>query len=287
MLQRVRHYAGIYRKFINNCFAAALTYRVHFVLLIIMDLLFYCSILGSVDFLFQHLNRIGPWGRSEFMFFMAFMIAVEHLHMTFISENFWEFSYDIRTGRLDFILLKPVGALFIIFFRNMRPGTLINGLFPWGFLLYYGQILQFEFWQWLALPILVLLGLALLTSTEILMSMSMFWLVESMGINFLRMQFQQISRWPDFVYQYFAQKLFSWVIPVLLVGSAPVRFLLDPTAWPGLVQMGGLLLLFALLIRWAWRRGWPPMNRPPAERGMAFSVQSPLCTRKTIIMGSN
>lgn len=255
MWQKIRHYSGIYREFINNCFAAALTYRLHFILLMIMDLLFYCSIMGSVDFLFQHLHRIGPWGRSEFMLFMAFMIAIEHLHMTFISENFWEFSYDIRTGRLDFILLKPVGALFIIFFRNIRPGTLLNGLFPWGFLLYYGQQLHFELWQWFILSGLVLLGLALLTSTEILISMSMFWLVESMGINFLRMQFQQIARWPDFVYQYFAQKIFSWVIPVLLVGSAPIRFLLNPRDWFGLVQMVGLLVLFVFLIRWFWQRG--------------------------------
>ncbi|PIQ24131.1 hypothetical protein COW36_10820 [bacterium (Candidatus Blackallbacteria) CG17_big_fil_post_rev_8_21_14_2_50_48_46] len=251
----LKHYGGIYREYVNNCFAAAMSYRLHFVLLIVMDLVFYATILGSVDFLFAHLSQIGPWGRSEFMFFMAFMIAVEHLHMTFVSENFWEFSYDIRTGRLDFILIKPVAALFVIFFRSMRPGTLLNGFFTWYFLWYYGQILHFSAWQWLLLPPLVLLGLALLTSIEILLCMSMFWIVESMGINFMRMQFQQVSRWPDFVYQYFAQKFFSFVIPVLLVGSAPVRFLFNPVEWQGLVWMGFLLLLCWFLIGFFWRKG--------------------------------
>jgi ABC-2 type transport system permease protein len=253
-MRTLRHYAGIYREFVNNCFAAALTYRLHFILLIVMDLLFYLSILGSVDFLFAHLDHIGPWGRSQFMFFMSFMIAVEHLHMTFISENFWEFSYDVRMGRLDFILLKPVGALFIIFFRSMRPGTLLNGFFPWAYLIYFGRELGLGPLQWLALPGLVLFSLALLTSVEILISMSMFWIVESMGVNFFRMQLQQLARWPDFVYQYFARKFFSFVVPVLLVGSAPVSFLLDGQ-WPGLVKMIGLMLLSWVLIGYFWRKG--------------------------------
>lgn len=253
-MNTLRRYAAIYREFVNNCFAAALTYRLHFILLIVMDLIFYLSILGSVDFLFQHLDKIGPWGRTEFMFFMSFMIAVEHLHMTFISENFWEFSYDIRTGRLDFILLKPVGALFIIFFRSMRPGTLLNGFFPWAYLIYFGRELGLHAWQWLALPPLVLLALAMLTSIEILISMSMFWIVESMGVNFFRMQLQQVARWPDFVYHYFAQKFFSYVVPVLLVGSAPVSFLITGD-WLGIVKMLGLMGICWVLIGVFWRKG--------------------------------
>ncbi len=253
-MKTLKRYGAIYREFVNNCFAAALTYRLHFILLIVMDLIFYFTILGSVEFLFQHLDKIGPWGRTEFMFFMSFMIAVEHLHMTFISENFWEFSYDIRTGRLDFILLKPVGALFIIFFRSMRPGTLLNGFFPWAYLIYFGSQLHLNALQWLALPLLVLLGLALLTSVEILISMSMFWIVESMGVNFFRMQLQQVARWPDFVYQYFAQKFFSYLVPVLLVGSAPVSFLITGD-WTGLSKMLGLLVICWGLIGFFWRKG--------------------------------
>jgi ABC-2 type transport system permease protein len=255
MLKSLKHYFSIYSEFVSNCFSAALTYRFHFLMLIVMDLLFYCSILASVDFLFAYVSKIGPWGRNEFMFFMAFMIAIEHLHMTFVSENFWEFSYDIRTGRLDFILLKPVAALFVIFFRHMRPATLLNGVFPWFYLIYFGKALHLGLIQWLLLPFLVLLGLTLLTSIEILMSMSMFWIVESMGINFLRLQLQQVSRWPDFVYSYFSQKLFSYAIPVLLVGSAPVRFLLDLNQWQGLLWVGCILIITWLLIRFFWLKG--------------------------------
>ena len=76
-----------------------------------------------------------------------------------------------------------------------------------------------------------------------------------MGINFFRMQLQQISRWPDFVYQYYARKVFSFFIPVLMVGSTPVTFLLDPSQWLTLVWMLLLIVMLWFLIRFFWDQG--------------------------------
>lgn len=251
----MKHHLRIYGEFVKNCFAEAMSYRLHFILLIVMDLMFYLSVMGTVEFLFLHLDHIGPWNRNDFMFFMAFMLAIQHLHMTFVSENFWNFSYDIRMGQLDYILLKPANTLFVVFFRTIRPGTLLNGLFPWGYLVFFGERIGLVWWQWLLLPILVVLGLVMMTSIEILLSMSMFYTVESMGVNFLRMQLQQVSRWPDIVYQGFARYLFGFFIPVLLIGSSPVHFLRDPHQWRGMVQMLGILGLIWLATRWCWKRG--------------------------------
>lgn len=241
--------------FLSNCFAAASSFRLHFILLIIMDQIFYLSLLASVDFIFDHVPRIGSWGRPEFMFFISFMLAVDHLHMTFVSESFWDFSFDLRTGRLDFILLRPLNTLFSIFARQIRPASLFNFFTPWGFLIYFGAQLDLSGLAWVFLPGLVVLALLLLTSIEILFSMLMFWTVEAFGINFLRMQLQQISRWPDFIYQGTARRLFTFAIPILLVGSAPVRFLLDPSAWRGLLWSGLSLIVLWLLIGLAWQRG--------------------------------
>jgi len=255
MLREIRHYTGVYLRFMSTCFAAASTYRLHFMLLIIMDQLFYLSMLGSVDFLYNNVPKIGDWGRDRFMFFVAFSLAIDHLHMSFISESFWEFSYDIRTGKLDFILLRPLNTLFSVFARQIRPATLVNFVTPWGVLIYFGLRLSLDVWAWVSMFPLVILGLLLLTSIEILLSMLMFWTVESMGINFLRIQLQTISRWPDFIYQGFAKRFFTLVMPVLLIGSAPVYFLLDHSRWAGLIAMGAALLMSWLLIAFFWRLG--------------------------------
>lgn len=255
MMPKLGHYWSVYLRFLSTCFAAASTYRLHFVLLIIMDQLFYFSMLGSVDFLYLHVPRIGPWTRDHFMFFVAFILAVDHLHMSFVSESFWEFAYDLRTGRLDFVLLRPLNTLFSVFARQIRPATLVNFVTPWGFLIYFGRRLGLDQEGWLLLPLMVLLALALLTSIEILISMVMFWTVEAMGINFLRIQIQSVSRWPEFIYRGLARRVFTFVLPILLVASAPVYFLIDHSRWMwvvgAIVAMGGTWLLIGI----SWRLG--------------------------------
>ena len=255
MIHTLKHYWGVYTRFLSTCFAAASTYRLHFALLIIMDQLFYLSMLGSVDFLYNHVTKIGAWNRDDFMFFIAFILAVDHLHMSFVSESFWEFAFDIRTGKLDFVLLRPLNTLFSVFARQIRPATLINFVTPWGFLIYFGKRLNLDAVGWVTLVPMVLFSLVLLTSIEILVSMLMFWTVEAMGINFLRIQIQSVSRWPEFIYRGFANRLFTIVLPILLVASAPVYFLLDHGRWVWVASAFGALLTIWVLIGVFWRMG--------------------------------
>lgn len=251
----IKRYASIYQSFISQCFTEAMSFRTHFILLMVMDLLFYLSVYGSVEFIFNHVSSIGPWGYHEFMFFISFMVAIDHLHMTFISESFWMLSRDIRTGDLDFILLKPVASLFPVFFRFIRPGTLLNGFVPWAFLIYFGMQLNLGLISWLCLPLLIISGLTLTTAIGILISMSMFWTIESFGINFLRMQLQQLSRWPDFIYQSVSRRIFSFILPILLVGSTPIKFLIDNQSWPDLIIMHMFIALVFIAIGYLWKWG--------------------------------
>jgi len=249
------HYGRVYREFIHTSFAEAMTYRTHFVLLIFMDLFFYFTTLASVSFIFDHVDKIGAWEREEFLFFISIMLAINHLHMTFISESFWRLSVDIRKGDLDFILIKPLGTLFSVFFRFIRPASLLILPVPWGLIIYFGRLIQLEPLSWVLLPFLVLLGLILLVSLEILISTSMFWIIEGWGINFLRMQMQELSRWPDFVFQTLARRVLTLVFPILLIGSAPARFLLDNQDFLPLIGMLVAILISWVLIRFFWKLG--------------------------------
>jgi ABC-2 type transport system permease protein len=213
------------------------------------------SALGTVDFLYDHLALIGDWGKTQFLFFVAFMLAVDQLHMTFVSENFWNFSQDLRTGRLDQVLVQPVNALFPSFFRYVRAASMLNVPVPWVALIYLGRQVGLPALSWWLLPFFVALALVLQVSLEILISMIMFVTVESWGINFLRVQLQSVSRWPSFVYRLPARMFFSTVVPVLLIGSPPVRVLFDPRdprplGWVVLATLG-----IWVVTGWAWRRG--------------------------------
>ena len=119
--------------------------------------------------------------------------------------------------------------------------SFFNIFVPWGFLIYFGLKLDFSLSSWVSLPFMVLLAMAFLTTLEILLMMAIFVTLESYGINFLRLQLQTMARWPDFVFKFYARKFFTIILPVLLVGSNPVKFLFSPDR---------LYLIFPILISW-------------------------------------
>lgn len=251
-MKTIKHYLSVYYKFIETSFTEASSFRLSFFLIIIMDLFFYFSTLATVSIIFDHVSTIGPWDRDRLLFFISFMLAIDHLHMTVVSEGFWMLSQHIRTGSMDYILLKPVHSIFTVFFRHFRPATILNGFVAWGFLIYYGINLNLPFLSWILLPILVLSGFMLLIVLEFIITSSMFWMVEGLGINFLRMQLQQLSRWPDFIYASLSRKVLTIGIPLLLIGSAPVRFLFDYSQYQYLIGLFIAIIFFWFVLLKIW-----------------------------------
>ena len=249
----VIYYLRIYQMFISTSVSVGVSFRTSFILLVFMDLFFYFSALASVSFIYDHVQTIGPWDKNQLLFFISFMLGIDHLHMTLVSESFWELSHSIRSGDLDFILLRPANSIFSVFFRYFRASSLLNIFLVWGFIIYYGIQVELSLVSWILIPFLVVLGFLLFIVIEFNISTSMFWLKEGLGINFLRMQLQQLARWPNFIYASLARKVLMVCLPILLVGSGPVHFLYDYGRWPLIVGMFVATCVFAVILKFIWR----------------------------------
>ena len=258
----MKTYLNVYKKFFETSLAEASSFRTSFILIMLMDLIFYFTTLSSVSFIYDHVSTIGPWSKNQLMFFIAFMLTMDHLHMTVISENFWELSVKIRTGTLDFDILRPLSSLFSVFLRYVRTSSMINTPLVWGMLIYFGIQVGLSWTQWLMIPPFIILGFVLFVLIEICISVAMFWTIEGWGINFLRMQFQQLARWPHFIYSYFPRKILTIIIPVLLVGSGPVSFIYDVNQYQLLLGLLVAILIFSFITKSLWRYGLDKYDSP-------------------------
>ncbi len=252
MLKSIKHYLSVYKMFVSTCFTMASSFRLNFILLIAMDVFFYISALATVSFIYDHVQTIGPWNKDQLLFFISFMLAVDHLHMVLISESFWNLSREVKTGGMDYILLRPLSSIFTTFFRYFRPSSIINIFVVWSFLINYGMNLNFTLTNWLLLPILLIMAFTLLALIEFIISTSMFWLTEGLGINFLRMQMQQLARWPNFIYSSMSRKVLTTALPVLLIGSAPVHFLFDYSQWHLLIYLFIAIIVCSIVLKVIW-----------------------------------
>ena len=250
----IYYYLRIYQKFVETCIAQVISFRTNFFLLILLDFVFCLVNLASVDFIYGHVENIGIWNRNQFMFFTSFMIIINNLQMGFVSSNFWEFPYMLRTGQYDFVLLRPASPIFSTFFRYIKPSSFISLIIPASFLIYFGNLINLSFTDWLFIPPLIILSFLTMIIYEFIICSLMFWMVEGYGINFLRMQFQQASRWPDFVYSFWVKKFLTFVIPVLLVFSAPVHFIIGGQV-SYLLYLVVAIIAGAIIFKLIWNTG--------------------------------
>jgi ABC-2 type transport system permease protein len=254
MLKSLKKYWSVYLDFFSTSYSVSTSFRTSFVLIIFLDLFFYLSVLYSVELMFNHVELIADLSKNQFLFFLSYMLALDQLHMIFVSPNFWELSEKIKTGNFDYTLIRPLHSLFTSFFREVRVSSFVNTPLLIFFLYKYGSASGLTWISWLMLPFLLLLSFLLLIILEFIISCLMFWTTEGNGINFLRMQFQTVARWPETIYAPGIRLFFTIALPFLVIGSTPVAILLEPARWYLIFKILILIILFWFILLWVWNK---------------------------------
>jgi ABC-2 type transport system permease protein len=166
----------------------------------------------------------------------------------FFMPNAEEFSELIRTGNLDFALLKPIDTQFLISLQRVNWSALANVFIGLGLMAY--SLYKLDHWP---TPIQVLLfvpyvffGVAILYSLMITLAATSIWLGRNQSLYDFWFYITNFSRYPMEIYKGdFGTPLrlaFTYLIPVLVVVNVPARLMampLDAQNWP--------LLAFGLL----------------------------------------
>lgn len=248
-----------------------MTFRTNFILQCVSSLGWTAMNIGFYLIIFQHTNTIGAdsgWDRERFFLFVATTWIINSIVQAFFMPNAEEFSEMIRTGGLDFALLKPIDTQFLISFRRMDYSSLANffaGLVIAAVSL--GILANREVDAVVPTPLSVLLyllfvsmGVAIMYSLMICLSATSIWLGRNQTLynfwfyitNFSRYPMEMYNRgWGTALYG-----LFTFVVPVLVVVNVPARILARPVMprdaydW----TLMGWMLVATLFSVWASRR---------------------------------
>ncbi len=202
-----------------------------------MNLIFFKIVFSYTD----SIGRDTGWGENEFFVFLGTTWIITSLIQTFVMPNAQEFSELIRTGHLDFALLKPIDTQFLVSFPQIVWSNLAN-LFLGVALLSYAMYglsndpnnpVSVGPTQVILYVLFIGCGLVILYSVMIAMASTSIWLGRNQTLYTFWFYLTNFYRQPMEIYQqgiwgWGLWGLFTFIVPILLVVNVPARILAEP-----------------------------------------------------------
>ena len=257
-------YRGVFLTFARNSLIRDMTVRANFVIEAISSVSWMIMNLGFYTLVYQFTPSIADWAKYEFFVFIATTMFINSIVQAFFMPNMQELSELVRTGGLDFALLKPIDTQFLVSLRRVNWSSLGNFVVA-GILLAYAlpriEGLQLSAWQLVLYPLYVFLGVLILYSVMIGLAATSIWLGRNQSLYDFWFYITNFSRYPMEIYDgpwgTPLKNLFTFVIPILVVINVPARLLAKPlTSERDLLPIFAIFAaLFSLLAsRWIFKK---------------------------------
>jgi len=243
-MQSLTFYAQVFFTFLRNSLVRDMSFRSNFWIECISSLSWVMMNLGFYLLIFSYTNTIGHgtgWGQWEFFVFLATTLLVNSLVQIFFMPNIQEFSELIRTGKLDFALLKPIDTQFLVSFEKVNWPSCANFLFGLTLMsisLYQlttraENPIELNAVMVLLYILFLLCGVAILYSLMIVLAATSIWLGRNTSLYDFWFYITSFSRYPMEIYNAGSlgltlQLVFTFAIPILIVVNVPARIFAQP-----------------------------------------------------------
>ena len=251
-----RH-AGIYAAFWRNSLVREMGFKINFLLWIVVELLWFALQLSFMAVIYSHTERIGTWTQWQVVLLVGTNHLLQQLCTALFMTNCVKLSENVRSGGLDFMLLMPVNARFVISLRHVDFGAFVNAGSALAVMGYAAMKLGVHpsLAQMVSFALLLAVGLSVHYSIMYLLACISFWTVRAQGIIWGYYNLFQLARLPDEAFRGVFRAVFSFVIPVLLVTNVPVKLVLEKLGSPleslWLVAMA-TAMFWASELFWRW-----------------------------------
>ena len=229
MKRMVSRYFKIWLAFLRNTLSRDMEFKMNFIFEIFIDAIYYGSLFFFFKIIFQFTDTLGDFNHDAVIIFLVTMYIADSLYVFFLGGNVFGVNNQVKSGDLDFILLKPINSQFFISTRYVNTYALIS-IFILSLLLikltytYHGG--SFIFINYLFCSISLVLGMFIFYSIEFMIASLVFWFRNFSYAGWLAGELTKYSRRPDSIYkEWFRKTLFS-VFPMAMISSVPSRFLI-------------------------------------------------------------
>jgi len=230
-------YLRVLATFARNSLVRDMTFRSNFLINVFTSLAWVLMNLAFYVLIFEYTPMLGAgtgWGKYQFFLFYATVLLVNSLGQALFMTNTDDLSDLIRTGEMDFVLLKPIDPQFLVSLRRVEWSDLSN--FALGLALAVYGLWHVEYMpgpvQLLLYPLYLLCGVAIYYSLMISLAVSSVWLGRNQSLYDFWFYITNFARYPMEIYDgpfgTPLRRAFTFVIPVLVAVNVPAGLLVRP-----------------------------------------------------------
>ena len=264
-------YFRVFLTFVRNSLVRDLMFPTNFIIETISSIGWVSMNIALYVLIFHYTSRIGAdagngaaWDKYQFFVFLGTAMLINNIVQMFFMPNAEEFSELIRTGGLDFALLKPIDTQFLISLQKVEWSSLANVAVAVLLLAYAVPRLDGfspSLAAFVLYPLYVALGVLIMYSIMIGLAATSVWLGRNQSLYDFWFYITNFARYPMEIYDGPIGGWLRWsltfLLPVLVVVNVPARLLAKP-----LRAEYAYLAVFAILAtalcfiasRWVFKR---------------------------------
>jgi ABC-2 type transport system permease protein len=203
---------------------------------------------------FQGRTSVAGWTLGEALVVSGWFVLLQGILEGAINPSLTSVVEHIRKGTLDFILLKPADAQFLVSTAKFEPWRALNILTGIGVFIYAFHLLGHppSLLGLLSSVLLLATSSLLLYSLWILTVSAAFYVVKVDNLTYFFSSIFDAARWPSSVFRGVLSFIFTFVIPLALMTTYPAQAMLGKLSAATLLSAVIGSLLFALLARLIW-----------------------------------
>jgi ABC-2 type transport system permease protein len=236
--------------------AVSMQYRVEFLGQGVLALFWAFWSLVPLLVVYGHRPVVAGWSFEEALVVIGWFTLMKGILEGAVNPSLTSVVEHIRKGTLDFVLLKPADAQFLVSTAKFEPWRVIDLLA--GVVLF---VVAFHRMGRVPAPAHVLAALALLAcaaftlySLWILVVSAAFFVVKVDNLSFLFSSIFDAARWPTGVFRGVWRVVFTFIVPLALMTTYPALALLGSLELP--TALGAILgaAAFGAFSRLVWVR---------------------------------
>lgn len=253
----MRRYFRIFTTYLRLGILSELEYRANLWVQLVESALGLLVALGGLWVVFAHTDRLGDWLPEQLLALVGVHMLVGGIIRFIISPSLQRFMQDVRRGTLDFVLVKPVDAQFVVSIQQVQVWKLVDVLVGVGVLatamLRLGSIIGVV--EAFTFGVALVAACAIVYSFWVILATIAFWAVRVENLFEIFNALFMAGRWPVGIYPQWLRLILTFVVPVAFAVTMPAQGLIGQLTPLALVGVAALGVLSLMASRFFWLYG--------------------------------